>query len=232
MQVLIIGGGNQGMNIADRLMKQDEFRMVFRSSEYRITFVEKDEERCEKLERRYNVPIFHGDGTKLEVLDQVEPQKMDVAIAATNHDERNTIMALQAKRLGIARVVAIARDPDYVELLEASGIVCISAPYATAAMVENYLDRPGVADLFEIGTGVASLIDMQVPESALVVGKKISEIDIPAHCVVAAVIREGEFVVPRGNTEIQSGDHIVFVGPGDAVKTAHEMFSESEGGEG
>jgi len=229
MQVLIIGGGNQGMNIADRLLKQDEFRMVFRSSEYRITFVENDEERCEELERRYNVPIFQGDGTKLEILDQVEPQKMDVAIAATNHDERNTIMALQAKRLGIERVVAIARDPDYVELLEASGIVCISAPYATAAMVENYLDRPGVADLFEIGTGVASLIDMRVPDGARVVGRKISDIDIPAECVVAAVIRGGTFVVPRGNTEIHSEDHIVFVGPSDAVKTAHETFSETEG---
>ncbi len=232
MQVLIIGGGNQGMNIADRLLKQDEFRMIFRSAEYRITFVERDEERCKELERRYNVPIFHGDGTKLEILDQVDPRKMDVAIAATNNDERNTIMALQAKRLGIERVVAIARDPDYAELLEESGIVCISAPYATAAMVENYLDRPGVADLFEIESGVASLIEMTVREHARVVGRKISEIDIPDQCVIAAVIRKHQFVVPRGNTEIHSGDHIVFVGPGDAIKRAHKTFSELEAAAG
>lgn len=232
MQVLIIGGGNQGMNIADRLLKQDEFRMIFRSAEYRITFVERDEERCKELERRYNVPIFHGDGTKLEILDQVDPRKMDVAIAATNNDERNTIMALQAKRLGIERVVAIARDPDYAELLEESGIVCISAPYATAAMVENYLDRPGVADLFEIESGVASLIEMTVREEARVVGRQIREIDIPDQCVIAAVIRKHQFVVPRGNTEIHSGDHIVFVGPGDAIKAAHKKFSESKVGGG
>ncbi|MBT8399213.1 MAG: amino acid permease, partial [Rhodothermia bacterium] len=232
MQVLIIGGGNQGMNIADRLLKQDEFRMIFRSAEYRITFVERDEERCKELERRYNVPIFHGDGTKLEILDQVDPRKMDVAIAATNNDERNTIMALQAKRLGIERVVAIARDPDYAELLEESGIVCISAPYATAAMVENYLDRPGVADLFEIESGVASLIEMTVPEHARVIGREIREIDIPDQCVIAAVIRKHTFVVPRGNTEIRSGDHIVFVGPGDAIKRAHKTFSEPKAAAG
>lgn len=232
MQVLIIGGGNQGKNIADRLLKQDEFRMVFRSSEYRITFVEQDEERCKELEKRYSVPIFQGDGTRLEILDQVEPRKMDVAIAATNNDERNTIMALQAKRLGIDRVIAIVRDPEYVELLEASGIVCISAPYATAAMVENYLDRPGVADLFEIESGVASLIDMVVPADAQVVGMKIRDIDIPAQCVVAAVIRDDEFVVPRGDTEICSGDHVVFVGPSDAVQTAHGIFSGRDAAEG
>jgi Trk K+ transport system NAD-binding subunit len=199
---------------------------VFRSSEYQITFVEQDETRCEALERRYNVPIFQGDGTKQEILDQVEPHKMDVAIAATSDDERNTIMALQAKRLGIERVIAIARDPDYVSLMEDSGIVCISAPYATAAMVENYLDRPGVAELFEIETGVASLIDMEVPEDAAVIGRRIQDIEIPEQCVVAAVIRGDDFVVPRGQTEICGGDHVVFVGPSDAVQTAHDIFSE------
>ena len=224
MNVLIVGGGNQGANIADRLLKQDEFRMVFRSSEYKITFIEEDEDRCEELGNRYNVPVFHGDGTKQEILEQVEPQKMDVAIAATNSDERNAIMALQAKRLGIERVIAIARDPDYVSLLEDSGIVCISAPYATAAMVENYLDRPQVADLFEIESGVASLIDMVVPDDSPVVGRHIRDIDIPEQCVVAAVLRDGQFVVPRGETEIRAGDEVVFVGPQADIQTAHRLF--------
>jgi len=228
MNVLIVGGGNQGANIADRLLKQDEFRMVFRSSEYKITFIEEDEDRCEELGNRYNVPVFHGDGTKQEILEQVEPHKMDVAIAATNSDERNAIMALQAKRLGIERVIAIARDPDYVSLLEDSGIVCISAPYATAAMVENYLDRPQVADLFEIESGVASLIDMVVPDDSPVVGRHIRDIDIPEQCVVAAVLRDGEFVVPRGETEIRAGDEVVFVGPQDDIQTAHRLFKGNE----
>jgi amino acid transporter len=225
MNILIIGGGNLGTNIADRLLKQDEFRMVFRSAEYQITFIEQDDERCEKLERRYNVPIFQGDGTKQELLEQVEPQKMDVAIAATNNDERNSIMALQAKRLGIKRVIAIARDPDYVSLLEDNGIVCISAPYATAAMVENYLDRPVMADLFEIEGGVANLIDVEIPENGAVVGMEIQQIDIPEQCVVAAIIRDDEFVVPRGKTIIQKADHVVVVGPEGSISKAHKVFS-------
>jgi Trk K+ transport system NAD-binding subunit len=227
MNVLIIGGGNLGSNIADRLLKQDEFRMVFRSSEYQITFIEQDKDRCEKLGQRYNVPIFQGDGTKQELLEQVEPHKMDVAIAATNDDERNSIVALQVKRLGIKNVIAVARDPSYISLLEDSGVVCISAPYATAAMVENYLDRPSVADLFEIEGGIASLIDMEVPENAKVVGSVIHEINIPNQCVVAAVIRDDKFEVPRGKTEIRAGDHVVFVGPSEAIQAAHKLFSAS-----
>lgn len=227
MNVLIIGGGNLGSNIADRLLKQDEFRMVFRSSEYQITFIEHDKDRCEKLGKRYNVPVFYGDGTKQELLEQVEPQKMDVAIAATNDDERNSIVAFQVKRLGIKRVIAVVRDPSYIALLEDNGVVCISAPYATSAMIENYLDRPSVADLFEIESGIASLIDMEIPDNAKVVGSVIQDIDIPDQCVVAAVIRDGEFEVPRGKTEIRAGDHVVFVGPSRAIQAAHKIFSAS-----
>lgn len=224
MRVLIIGGGSQGSNIADRLLKQDEFRMVFRSAEYQITFVEEDEARAEELGRRFNVPVFHGDGTKPEVLSQAEPENLDVAIAAVDDDDRNTIIALQAKRLGIPRVIAIARDPDQVSLLEASGVVCISAPYATAGMVENYLDRPGVAELIQIEGGVANLMDVHIPSGGSVVGMLIQDIDIPAECVVAAVIRDGTFVVPRGQTEILTGDHVVFVGPPSAVQQARDVF--------
>ena len=229
MNVLIVGGGTQGANIADRLLKQDEFRMVFRSSEYQITFIEQDEARCEELGRRYNVPIFHGDGTRQALLEQVEPHKMDVAIAATNSDERNAIVALQARRMGIERVIAIAGDPDYVSLLEDNGITSISAPYATAAMVENYLDRPQVADLFEIESGVASLIDMVVPDDSPVVGRRIQDLDIPEQCVVAAVLRDGTFVVPRGETEIRAGDEVVFIGPQEDIQAAHGRFKGTTG---
>ena len=114
-------------------------------------------------------------------------------------------------------------------LLEESGIVCISAPYATSAMVENYLDRPIMADLFQIEGGLANLIDVEVPENGLVVDKEIQEIDIPDQCVVAAIIRDDKFVVPRGKTKILKNDHVVVVGPSDSIQDAHKVFSGAKG---
>ncbi len=224
MRVLIIGGGRQGSNIADRLLASDEHRLMFRSHEHQITFIEKSESVCKELEHRYGVPIFHGDGTRKEILEQVGLENVDVTIAASDDDGNNVIAALQAKRLGLKQVIAIVREPDYGTLLEENDIVAISAPWATAALVENYLDRPGVAELFEIGTGIANLVGVILPKAAKVAGKAISEIDIPAECVVAAVIRGKEFVVPRGHTQVQAGDHVVFVGPAAAVKAAQDLF--------
>jgi len=228
MQVLIVDGGKQGQNIANRLLAKDEFRLVFRKAEHQLTFVEEDEGRCKELEHRYNVPIYQGDGTKKELLEQVGVDNIDVAIAASEDDGRNVIVALQAKRMGVTQVIAIVQDPDYIPLLEENGVVAISAPWATAAMVENFLDRPGVAELFEIGTGVASLVGVIVPEKARIAGKLIRDIEIPTECVVAAVIRGKEFVVPRGNTKIETGDHVVFVGPTSAIKNAQDAFMLKE----
>ena len=173
---------------------------------------------------RFSVPIFQGDGTKRELLEQVGLENIDVAIAASEDDGRNLIAALQAKHLGVKRVIAIVQDPDYMALLEENGVVGISAPWATAAQVENYIDRPGVADLFEIGTGVASLMGVVVPDEARVAGKQIKDIDIPKECVVAAVIRGKKFVVPRGDTTIQAQDEVVFVGTTAAISKAHDYF--------
>ncbi len=224
MRVLIIGGGRLGQSIADRLLAKDEHRMVFRSHEHQITFIEKSDATCAELEARYSVPIFHGDGTRPETLKQVGVGNIDVAIAALNDDDLSVIAAMQAKRLGMQRVIAIVTQPEYRDLVEDQGIVAISAPWATAAIVENYLDRPGVAELFEIGEGIATLVGVYVPELARVAGKSIKDIAVPKECVVAAVVRGREFVVPRGNTVIETGDHVVFVGPSSAVKKAQDLF--------
>ncbi len=224
MRVLIIGGGQLGLSIADRLLAKDEQRLVFRSHEHQITFIELDEERCSYLEARYGVPIFHGDGSKRELLTQVGVENVDVAVAASNDDGKNVIIAMQAKRLGMRKVMAVVQDPDVIDMLSDQGIVAISAPWSTAGLVESHLDRPGVAELFEIETGAAHLLGVIVPEGAAVVNRAIRDLSLPTDSVVGAVIRNHAFVVPRGDTVIVEGDHVVFIGPASAVKEARDAF--------
>jgi amino acid transporter len=224
MQVLIISGGRQAQNIANRLLAKDEYRMMFRSAEHQVTFIEEDEALCKELEQRYNVPIYQGDGTKKELLEQVGLDNIDVVIAASQDDGRNVIAALQARQLKLKKVIAVVQDPDYTELLEKNNVIAVSAPWATAAMIENFLERPGLAQLFEFGIGAASLLDVMVPENAQLKDELIRNIDVPKECLIAAIIRDNEFVVPRGKTKIEVNDRIIFIGPAAAVKSASDMF--------
>jgi len=224
MRVLIISGEKQGQNIADRLLAKDEYRMMFRSAEHQVTFVEEDEALCKELEQRYNVPIYQGDGTKKELLGQVGLDNIDVVIAAFEDDGRNVIAALQARQLELEKVVAIVQNHEYTQLLEQNNVVVVNAPWATAAMVENILDNPVLAQLFEFGIGAASLLEVSVPENARVNGNFIRDIEIPQGCLIAAIIRDNQFVVPRGTTSVEVDDRVIFIGPASAIKKAFDIF--------
>ena len=226
MRVLIISGKQQGQSIAQRLLARDENRMMFRSAEHQITFVEEDATLCKQLEKRFSTPIFQGDGTKRDLLDQVGVENIDVVIAASEDDGQNVIAALQARQLGWEKVIAIVQEPEYVELLEQNDVVSISAPWVTAAMVENQLDRPGLAQLFEFGIGAASVLDVTIPAGAKVGGQLIREIEIPKECVIAAIIRDSAFVVPHGNTPIKNDDRVIFIGPAAVIRRTCDMFAE------
>ena len=224
MRVLIIGGGRLGKSVANQLLMKDEQRAIFRSAEHQVTFVEKDERRCHELEQHYNVPIYQGDGTDKGLLEQIELKQMDVVIAALNNDNQNVVASLQAKRLGASLVISLVIDSDYVPLLEENNVVAISTPKASAIMVENYLERPGIAELFELGGGEGSLAGVFVEKNAEVIGKVLKNIQLPMECIAAAVIREKKFLVPRGDTIIYEKDYVLFVGLTPAIKKAREVF--------
>ncbi len=224
MRVLIISGEKQGQNIADRLLAKDEYQMMFRSAEHQVTFIEEDEALCKELEQRYNCPIYQGDGTKKELLGQVGLDNIDVVIAAFGDEGRNVIAALQARQLKLEKVVAIVQNHEYTQLLEQNNVVVVNAPWATAAMVENIIDNPVLAQLFEFGIGAASLLEVSVPENAKVNGELIKDIEIPKGCLIAAIMRNKQFVVPRGVTRIEVDDRVIFIGPASAIKKAYDIF--------
>ena len=224
MRVLIISGEKQGQNIADRLLAKDEYHMMFRSAEHQVTFIEEDEVLCKELEQRYSVPIYQGDGTKKDLLGQVGLDNIDVAIVAFEDDGRNVIAALQARQLKLEKVIAIVQNSEYTQLLEQNNVVVVNALWATATMVENILDNPVLAQLFEFGIGAASLLEVSVPENAKVNGNLIRDIEIPKGCLIAAIIRDSQFVVPRGTTNIEVDDRVIFIGPASAIKNAFDIF--------
>ncbi len=141
MRVLIISGEKQGQNIADRLLAKNEYHMMFCSAKHQVTFIiEEGEALCKELEQRYNVPIYQGDGSRKEILEQVGIDNIDVVIAAFEDDGRNVIAALQARQLKLEKVIAIVQNHQYTQLLEQNNVVEVNAPWATAVMVENILD--------------------------------------------------------------------------------------------
>jgi len=83
-----------------------------------------------------------------------------------------------------------------------------------------------VTQLCAIKSGVASLIETEVPGGVRVVGQKIQDIHSAGNVSWRPSFARTLSWCPAGKTEICAGDEVVLVGPGDAIQTAHDIFSQ------
>ena len=88
LNVVIIGGGNVGFMVAERLQQERA----------NITIIEQNEERCEELAEFFpRVLVLQGDGSDLELLEQERVEDADVLVAVTDDDGKNLLVSLLAK---------------------------------------------------------------------------------------------------------------------------------------
>lgn len=55
-------------------------------------------------------------------------------------------------------------------------------------------------------------------------GKKIGDVSIDRDCLIAIIKRNGELIVPHGDTELHAGDKLTIVGKKEAVRSAVDYF--------
>lgn len=121
-RIMIVGGGNVGAGLAQRLEK-----------DYSIKLIERNADRAVELaELLQNTVVFHGDASDQELLAEEHIEQIDVFIAITNDDEANIMSAMLAKRMGAKKVMVLIQRRAYVDLVQGSVIdVAISPQQAT-----------------------------------------------------------------------------------------------------
>jgi trk/ktr system potassium uptake protein len=83
--------------------------------------------------------------------------------------------------------------------------------------------------LLKIRRGQYSLVEEKIPEGARAIGIAIKDLELPEECVIAAIIRKGRVIIPRGITQMEVGDEVLaVVGPGAAERLA-ELFARPDG---
>lgn len=216
LNVVIIGGGNVGFMVAEQL--QDD-----RS---RITIIEQDEERTEKLAQWLpRALVLRGDGTDLELLEQERIEDADVVVAVTNDDGKNLLASLLAKQLGIPKVITRVGRTSNRRLFERVGVEAPLTP-KTAAVQEilNWLHLDQVEHLMSIEDR-AEVMELVYPHECA--EGKVRDLGAPPNSLIGAILRDGRVIVPRGDTTIRHGDHLFIVTPPENVQ-AVEAWVEAK----
>ena len=219
-QLVIAGGGNIGFRLSKAL-----------ENHYNIKIIEYSTERAEFLSEQLNkTVVLNGSATDQELLLDENIDKTDVFIALTDDDETNIMASLLAKRLGARKVMTLISNPVYADLMQGGAIdIAISPQQATTSSLLAHVRKGDTESVHSLRRGAAEALEFVVhgdEKSSKVVGRAIGDIKSLPGVTLAALVRNGEVIIARHNTVIQSEDHvIVFVVDKEKTKAVEKLFS-------
>jgi len=218
-RVIIIGGGNIGLNLAQRL-EADNPRVLTK-------IIELDKKRAEVVAQMLDrTVVIHGDALDSEILDQANVAECETVVAVSNDDETNILSSLLAKRYGSKRAVTLVNATSYGPLIGSLGIDTVVSPRAiTVSTILQHVRRGRIRSVHTLSEGFGEVIEAEALETSSLVNVPLREAALPEGVILGALVRDGDVIIPRGATVVRTGDLVVLFAATQAVKKVEKLFA-------
>lgn len=199
-RVVVIGGGNVGLAVAQTLET--------RATRTRVKVIEKDRRSAERAADALDRTIvLHGDGLDAGILEEAGIAQADAALVVTDDDKTNMLAAVRAKELGARTAICLLNDPTLIPLMAPLGIDAHINPRATTvSSILRHIRQGRVKAVYSIGDAEAEVIEAQVLGTSPMAGQKVSDIGFPEGVLLGGVMKDGKVVRPTGHTRIEEDD--------------------------
>jgi trk system potassium uptake protein TrkA len=210
MRVIIIGGSKTVYFLTRQFMRRN----------YHVTILNRDPSLCRMMAQDTKATVVIGDGTDINRLEEAGARQADVFLALTNHDQDNLIACQLAKNLfGVPRTIALVNDPDNEEIFLRLGVtVAFSATRLIGSILDQETDFDSITAYLPLAEGRVGVTDVELTEDAPAVGKTLIELELTDKALIACIIRDDEFIVPRGSTRLQVNDHLLLISHPEDLK--------------
>lgn len=214
--IMIHGGGFIGRNLAASLEKRG----------VKVKLIEPDPKICSTASRSLDkTVILNAPGTDQDLLEEENIDKMDVFVSVTKDDEDNIISSLLAKRLGCPMAIALTHKTAYQPLVSAIGIDVVINPRQLAnSTILQFLRKGKVLHVSSLKSG-AEIIEIEALETSDLVGKSLKKLKLPEGVLVISIERQGEIIVPWGDTTILAGDHVILIVKRDSISKLEKFMT-------
>ena len=221
MKVLLVGAGKLGFRLAKSLVDEN----------CDITILDNDDKVIENVNNSLDVLTVNANALDFQILEELDLASYDLLIASTTSDEANVLISTLSKRLGVNRVIARVRNPEYHSqirfIMNELGIDEIINPdHATAVSIEKYLLKKYLLVSDEFANGKVKLVDFHIGSDANFIDKKIKELKDLPQLLIAAITRDGKTIIPNGETILREKDSILIVGARDDIESFDKNHSD------
>jgi len=216
-RAFILGGGRIGLRIAKNLEQQN----------FDVRLIDRNEQRCEVLSAELKRGmVIHAEGTDISTLIDEGVEIAEVYIAATDSDETNILSSLLARQHGAKRTLTLVNSPEMLGLAPTLGIdACISPRIAAASAILKYVRRGDIVSVAAIEGSNAEVLELQVSSDSSMLDRPLSELAFPAGAIIGAIVREGVYQIPDGESTLQRGDRVVVFALPEAVGKVERFFA-------
>lgn len=205
MYTIIVGGGQVGTYLASLLLVE----------KHQVKIIDNRKDRLTVLEQRFPVEsLIFGCGSDPNVLEAAGINKANVVAAVTGSDETNLVVCSLARlEFRVPRVIARVNNPKNAWLYtpEMGVDVALNQADLLAHLIIEEMSLGDMMTLLKLRKGLYSLVEEKVAPNSMANGKAVRDLNFPPRCVLAAIIRKGELIVPRGDTIFQSADEVLAV---------------------
>jgi len=212
MRAVVVGAGEVGSSIAASLADSHE-----------VVVVDVDGDRVDRLTFDIDVLAIEGDGTALETLEEADVAAADIVVASTDGDETNLAVCGTVKTLSEAFTIARVKRTAYLDTWQqtqgAFGVdFMVCSDLLTAQAIVRVVGLPTARDVDPFAGGQVQMAEFRVPEGSPLAAQTVREADRFEGLTFAAVLRDDEIEMARGETVISPGDKLVVIGSPESVQ--------------
>lgn len=220
-RVVIVGGGNVGLAVAQQLEAGNQ--------RIRARVIEGNRARAEivadSLERTI---VLHGDGMDPQLLSEAHVTQADAVLCVTDDDKANLLSAVRAKQMGAKVAVCLTNDPSMEALMRPLEIDAYINPRAsTVSSILRHIRHGKIEQIYSIGDAEAEIIEARVMGTSPMAGARIRDIEIPEGMIIGAIQKGDKIVKPTGATRIDEGDVVAIFALTHAVPEVETLLQVS-----
>jgi len=216
MFIVIIGAGGIGKELT---------KLVVNEGKNNVIVIDKNQERCEEIARKFDAIAINADATQEETLDESEIKKADVLVATTGDDAVNLMVVSLAKNKGVKHLVSVVNQEESKPMFIEKNVKMVKNPYVVMAeSLYKSIKHPTVEDYMNVGKH-AEIFRIPVSADSKFSGKTINKIGLPRKSLIVAIERDQKFIIPTEDVELFAGDKATVLAHKDQVDKVAALFS-------
>ena len=211
MRAIIVGAGEVGKQIARVLCHRKNDVVV----------IDLNEMILENLRDNLDIMTITGNGATGRNLIRAGVEKASLLLAVTENSEANILTCNLANHFDVPKKIARIRSNEYFD--SANGLTAksfgvdhaIIPEYECATDILDTLLRPAIKETVKFSHPNAQMVNFQIKPGSPMIGATLASFPKPeilSHLRVCAILRYGQLIIPRGDSNFIAFDEIYVAG--------------------